>query len=127
MFVGKRLPHVLAAVSADGCLRLWNVKLAQLLAEVKVSRDSLTAVCVDPAQTHLVAADSAGFMYTYSIDAWKGGKGKQAVRPPLGLTMVYSILTDDSSEQLTSGKVPQRFDPTACPWGAGGFDSILMQ
>ncbi|KAL3142584.1 hypothetical protein ABBQ38_002902 [Trebouxia sp. C0009 RCD-2024] len=78
VFVGKRLPYVLAAVSADGCLRLWNVKLAQLLAEVQVSRDSLTAVCVDPAQTHLVAADSAGFMYTYSIAAWKGGKGKQA-------------------------------------------------
>ena len=79
MFLGKRLPHILAAVSADGCLRLWNVKLMQLLAEVQVSQDSLTVVCVDPAQTHLVAADSAGFIHTYSIAAWKGGKGKQAV------------------------------------------------
>ena len=79
VFLGKRLPYVLAAVSADGCLRLWNVKLMQLLAEVKISHDSLTAVCVDPAQTHLVAADSAGFIHTYSIAAWKGAKGKQAV------------------------------------------------
>lgn len=102
MFVGKRLPYVLAAVSADGCLRLWNVKLAQLLAEVQVSRDSLTAVCVDPAQTHLVAADSAGFMYTYSIAAWKGGKGKQAVGLPIGLCMVYSIHTHGTSKQLTT-------------------------
>ena len=81
VFLGKRLPYILAAVSADGCLRLWNVKLVQLLAEVKVSQDSVTAVCVDPAQTQLVAADSAGFMYTYSIAAWKGAKGKQAVWP----------------------------------------------
>ena len=79
VFLGKRLPYILAAVSADGCLRLWNVKLAQLLAEVQVSQDSLTAVCVDPAQTHLVVADSAGFMYIYSIAAWKGFKGKQTV------------------------------------------------
>ena len=77
---------MLAAVSADGCLRLWNVKLVQLLAEVKVSQDSLTTVCVDPAQTHLVAADSAGFIHTFSIAAWKGvAKGKQAVRLPAHL------------------------------------------
>ena len=85
VFVGKRLPYVLAAVSADGCLRLWNVKLLQLLAEVKVSQDSLTALCVDPGQTHLVAADSAGFIHTYSIAAWKGSKGKQAVWLPADL------------------------------------------
>ena len=87
--MGKRLPYVLAAVSADGCLRLWNVKLAQLLAEVRVSQDSLTAVCVDPAQTHLVAADSAGFIHTYSIAAWKGAKGKQAVRTSLATFFAY--------------------------------------
>lgn len=76
---------MLAAVSADGFLRLWNVKLVQLVAEVQVSQDSgLTAVCVDPAQTHLVLSDSAGFMYTYSIAAWKGGKGKCQVHSPSG-------------------------------------------
>ena len=80
VFLGKRLPYILAAVSADGCLRLWNVKLMQLLAEIQVSQDSLTAVCVDPAQTHLVAADSAGFVHTYNIAAWKGAKGKLTVR-----------------------------------------------
>jgi len=80
VFVGKRLPYVLAAVSADGFLRLWNVKQAQLVAEVQVSQNcSLTAVCVDPGQTHLVVSDSAGFMYTYSIAAWKGGKNKHQV------------------------------------------------
>ncbi|KAL0019122.1 hypothetical protein WJX79_001934 [Trebouxia sp. C0005] len=77
MFIGKRLPYVLAAVSADGFLRLWNVKQVQLVMEVQVSQDSgLTAVCVDPAQTLLVVSDSAGFIYTYNIAAWKGGKGK---------------------------------------------------
>lgn len=70
-------------MSADGFLRLWNVKLVQLVAEVQVSQDSgLTAVCVDPAQTHLVLSDSAGFMYTYTIAAWKGGKGKSQVHSP---------------------------------------------
>jgi len=79
-FIGKRLPYVLAAVSADGFLRLWNVKQVQLVMEVQVSQHSgLTAVCVDPAQTLLVVSDSAGFMYTYSIAAWKGGKGKYQV------------------------------------------------
>lgn len=87
--MGKRLPYVLAAVSADGCLRLWNVKLAQLLAEVRVSQDSLTGVCVDPAQAHLVAADSAGFIHTYSIAAWKGAKGKPAVRTSLAACFAH--------------------------------------
>ena len=80
--MGKSLPYILAEVREDGCLRLWNVKLEQLLAEVQVSQDSLTAVCADPAQTHLVTADAAGCMYTYSIAAWIGAKGKQAVRDP---------------------------------------------
>jgi hypothetical protein len=80
IFIGKRLPYVLAAVSADGFLRLWNVKQAQLVMEVQVTQDhGLTAVCVDPAQTLLVVSDSAGFMYTYNIAAWKGGKGKYQV------------------------------------------------
>ncbi len=80
IFIGKRLPYLLAAVSADGFLRLWNVKQAQLVMEVQVTQDhGLTAVCVDPAQTLLVLSDSAGFMYTYNIAAWKGGKGKYQV------------------------------------------------
>ncbi len=80
IFIGKRLPYVLAAVSADGFLRLWNVKQAQLVMEVQVTQNhGLTAVCVDPAQTLLVVSDSAGFMYTYNIAAWKGGKGKYQV------------------------------------------------
>ena len=80
IFLGKRLPYVLAAVSADGFLRLWNVKQVQLVMEVQVSQHcGLTAVCVDPAQTLLVVSDSAGFMYTYNIAAWKGGKGKYQV------------------------------------------------
>ena len=74
IFIGKRLPYV------DGFLRLWNVKQAQLMMEVQVTQDhGLTAVCVDPAQTLLVVSDSAGFMYTYNIAAWKGGKGKYQV------------------------------------------------
>ena len=80
VFIGKRLPYVLAAVSADGYLRLWNVKLTHLLAEVQVSQDSsLTAVCVDPFQTHLVVSDSAGFIYTYTIAGWKGSRNNKQV------------------------------------------------
>ena len=79
LFLGKRLPYILAEATADGCLRLWNVKLVQLLVEVQVSQDSLSAVCVDPAQTHLFVDDSSGFMYIYTIAAWKGIKGKQTV------------------------------------------------
>ncbi len=80
VFIGKRLPYVLAAVSADGFLRLWNVKHVQLLTEIEVSQEcSLTAVCVDPAQAYLIVSDSAGFVYTYSIGAWKGRSNKHQV------------------------------------------------
>lgn len=87
---------MLAAVSGDGWLRLWNVKLVQLLVEVQVSQDSsLTAVCVDPAQTYLVISDSAGFMYTYSIAAWKGGKSiKHQVNCPCVCDMFFLLELD---------------------------------
>ena len=81
LFVGSRLPYVLASVGADGYLRLWNAKQLQLLAQVHVSTDALTAVCVDPGQLRLAVADASGNIYIYCIAKWKQGRSKQPVGP----------------------------------------------
>ena len=81
LFVGPRLPYVLASVGADGYLRLWNAKQLQLLAQVLVSTDGLTAVCVDPGQLRLAVADASGNIYIYCIAKWKQGRSKQPVSP----------------------------------------------
>lgn len=80
LFVGSRLPYVLASVGADGYLRLWNAKQLQLLAQVHVSPDGLTAVCVDPRQLRLAVADATGSIHIYCIAKWKHGRSRQPVR-----------------------------------------------
>lgn len=91
LFVGSRLPYVLASVGADGFLRLWNAKQLQLLAEIHVSSDGLSAVCVDPGQFRLAVADASGNVHIYCIANWKHGKSKQPVRSQCKLPECPSI------------------------------------
>lgn len=85
MFLGASLPYMLAAVGADGHLRVWHTLKAEVLAQVQASRrpgDAVVVVAVSPVHMRLATGDAAGYLTVWDITGLRDLAGGGSPRRP---------------------------------------------